>query len=201
MFTSDDTTGMSGSQSDIERARRFKRPGEQLLWFRYGSREYVLRDPAILREVEGIWRQVEGVGKLQWEIGVKQSTLGQKQAELGARQAQIAEQQAQIAASRAYLEALQIELKPAEAKSAERAKALEKFYQEIKLKLQQAEVEKLTTLELLQQLNALADQLEQLQPHMDALSRQMDEALLKAQIEMRMLLDRAIKSGAAEVVK
>jgi hypothetical protein len=29
----------------------------------------------------------------------------------------------------------------------------------------------------------------------------MDEATLKAQIEMRMLLDRAIKTGAAEVVK
>ena len=41
IFLDDDHTTMSGSTDDIQRARRYRQPGEPMLWFRNGGREYV----------------------------------------------------------------------------------------------------------------------------------------------------------------
>jgi beta-lactamase regulating signal transducer with metallopeptidase domain len=40
----------------VAHARQFTKPGETALWFRRDSREYVLRDAAILRDIETLWR-------------------------------------------------------------------------------------------------------------------------------------------------
>jgi beta-lactamase regulating signal transducer with metallopeptidase domain len=47
----------SGPIADaVAHARQFTKPGEPMLWFRRDGREYVLRDAAILRDVETLWR-------------------------------------------------------------------------------------------------------------------------------------------------
>jgi hypothetical protein len=40
----------------IARARQFTKPGENVLWFRQNDREYIVRDPATLRDLETLWR-------------------------------------------------------------------------------------------------------------------------------------------------
>jgi hypothetical protein len=52
----DESTMMSGSMADIERARRFRKPGERLLWFRLEGKEH-RADAALLRQIEEIWRR------------------------------------------------------------------------------------------------------------------------------------------------
>lgn len=47
----------SGSSADVERARKHKRAGEALVWIREGEREYVIRDPELLREIENVWNE------------------------------------------------------------------------------------------------------------------------------------------------
>jgi len=51
VYFRDDKQPVDGPEpnKDIERARRFKQPGEQLLWFRDGGQDYVIRDPATLK--------------------------------------------------------------------------------------------------------------------------------------------------------
>src|SRR4051812_1593309 len=50
LLVDDDHTMMSGSSGDAARARRFKRAGEPVLWFRTGGHEYVVRDRQVLQE-------------------------------------------------------------------------------------------------------------------------------------------------------
>jgi beta-lactamase regulating signal transducer with metallopeptidase domain len=40
----------------IAHARSLAKPGETTLWFRQSGREYVVRDPATLRELEALWK-------------------------------------------------------------------------------------------------------------------------------------------------
>lgn len=45
------TSVMSGSMGDLREAQRVQRNGEELLWFRRGNLEYVVRDPATLERI------------------------------------------------------------------------------------------------------------------------------------------------------
>ena len=47
MMLEDDQQTTSGSPEDVARARRHRKNGEPLLWFRYDGREYVVRDPEV----------------------------------------------------------------------------------------------------------------------------------------------------------
>ena len=53
---------MSGSPDDVRRAERHRRNGEPLLWFRYDGREYVIRDPGLLRQARELWAGVYASG-------------------------------------------------------------------------------------------------------------------------------------------
>ncbi len=44
---------MSGSEDDVRRAEGFRRAGEQMLWFGRGGREYISRDPAVIKASSG----------------------------------------------------------------------------------------------------------------------------------------------------
>jgi bla regulator protein BlaR1 len=52
----------SGPIADaVAHARQFTRPGESVLWFRKDNREYLVRDPATLRDVETLWRSPRAI--------------------------------------------------------------------------------------------------------------------------------------------
>jgi hypothetical protein len=48
-------TSSGVNDSDVERAERQRRNGEALLWFRVDGKEYVIRDPEVLREARALW--------------------------------------------------------------------------------------------------------------------------------------------------
>jgi len=45
-------------RGDVERAERLHRHGEALLWFRIDDKEYVIRDPEVLRQARALWTNV-----------------------------------------------------------------------------------------------------------------------------------------------
>ena len=97
MFFDDNQTTMSGSvPRDINRAKSFRRAGEPMLWFRMSGREYVVRDPEVLREIENAWSGPNQVGAEQGDVGARQGRIGAKQGEIGAKQGEVGAEQAVI---------------------------------------------------------------------------------------------------------
>ncbi len=93
LFLDDHNTNMSGSLADIDRARRFRRGGERLLWFRRNGVEYVARDAQLIDQVLQIWKPVGELGDAQGELGTKQGALGTQQGVLGTQQGVFGTQQ------------------------------------------------------------------------------------------------------------
>lgn len=85
---------MSGSVDDIQRAMRLRVGREALLYVRRGGVAYVIRDAATLRRAEAIFEPQRAMGERQAELGSRQAELGSRQAALGAQQARIGARQA-----------------------------------------------------------------------------------------------------------
>lgn len=95
LFASDsESTSMSGSMADIDRARALRNGREALLYVRKGNAAYVIRDPAILRQAKAIFKPQEELGARQGELGRRQGELGKRQGELGAEQGRLGALQA-----------------------------------------------------------------------------------------------------------
>lgn len=216
MFLDDDHTVTSASTADIERARTFKRPGEQVLWFRQRGAEYVVRDPAVLREVEELWKSVNRIGERQGQLGLEQEKLSLTQNADAMREDQIQTARAAMAARQADLEQLRQVLA-----ALEKGRELDTVSREVgKLDQREAALQLRTLAQLrleqsalqlrLKDLQArefyvqsleLAQRLEVLQKHLHEADVRMRLEVDKARAGMRTLIERAVRSGAAEVVK
>jgi bla regulator protein BlaR1 len=197
----------SGSREDVDNARRFRRSGEALLWFRQGSREFVVRDPATLTQVESIWQPVNDLGNEQGKLGEEQGRLGAMQGELGARQGELGAEQGRLGARQGEIGAAQARLAAREsaAQTAAAREALEQDRRQIAQQMRDLE-EDMRLLD--KRMRELDEPMRELNAPMEALSREMaflgkkmEEAGRRAQEEMRALLERAIATGVAEVVR
>jgi hypothetical protein len=80
-----DSATMSGTMSDVERAKRLRRGDETLLYARRGDAAFVVRDPAILgralalyQPMEPLQKRMEGKGRVMEVLGKKMKTLSGK---------------------------------------------------------------------------------------------------------------------------
>lgn len=210
-FVTDDHTTMSGSMNDINRARRFKRPGEQLLWFRQGGGEYVIRDQGVLRQIEDLWAPVGAIGDEQGVVGQKQGEIGKLQGEIGAKQGEIGAEQGKIGAEQGkigdrqgVLGARQGRLADDESRrsSGERIE-LERRALDQEMRALDAQMHMLDhkMRELDRPMRELDEKMAQLDREMRELDRKMKIAQERAEKEMQGILERAIASGVAEVVR
>ena len=207
MFFDDHTTTMSGSMRDIERARRFRRSGERILWFRQGGREYVVRDTALLDRVAALWVPVNELGEQQGKLGEKQGALGAKQGELGERQGELGAEQGRLGERQGRLGERQGVLANRESRrmtERERA-AFDREHETMEREMRDLD-RKMEALndrmrEFDKPMRELDEQMEALNGEMEALGEQMEAASKKAEREMHTLIERAVASGAAEVVK
>lgn len=92
---------MSGSMRNLNRALALRSGREGLLYFRESGRAYVIRDAATLAEAKAIFAPQEALGAKQAALGSKQAALGQRQAKLGLEQGRLGRQQADATPSRA----------------------------------------------------------------------------------------------------
>jgi chromosome segregation ATPase len=101
----DRSASMHGDLRDLEAARSHLRElGPGYLWFRHEGKEYVVRDGALLKEIDEAARPQEELGQAQGELGRRQGRLGRQQGELGREQGQLGEKQARVAMQRARRE-------------------------------------------------------------------------------------------------
>ena len=59
-------------------------------WFSHAGREYVIRDAAVLAEIERAFAPMGHVGRKMGEVGRQQGAIGRQQGELGRVQARLA---------------------------------------------------------------------------------------------------------------
>jgi len=215
LFIDDRKRTMSGSEEDVARAERLRRPGERMLWFRRGGREYVVRDPALLKQVVEIFKPLEEIGSKQGEIGAKQGEIGARQGQIGSKQGEIGVKQGEIGARQGRIGSRQAALAAREAALATsrqegqipeaQAQELEKQYRELEAQMEQLN-RQMQELNVQMQtfnepMNELSRQMNVLSKEMNVLSRKMEEAAAKAEADLRTLLDRAVATGAATEVK
>jgi bla regulator protein BlaR1 len=207
LFFEDERTTMSGSTGDIERARRFKRRGERILWFRDGNREYVVREPSAIREVEELWMDVNVLGEQQGRVGAEQGKLGAQQGEIGAKQGLLGAEQGRIGARQGEIGQRQGQLaaRQSQGMTAAQQRELEKDQRELDMQMRALDREMQALGEKMRELGKpmedLGAEMAILGKDMERLGRQMEEAARKAEIGMRELLQRLVSSGLAEVVK
>ncbi len=206
-FRDGDSVTMSGSTRDIERARRVRQSGEQLLWFRHAGREYVLRDPALLAQIQDIWEPVSRLGDEQGRVGTKQGELGTRQGEIGQKQGELGTEQGVLGARQGTLAARQGLLSAREARrltEAERGE-IDRERQAIEKEMRELDREMRTLGDKMRALDGpmrdLGDEMDILGSEMDVLGRKMDEASNKAKSDMRALIEKSVASGAAQLVR
>jgi bla regulator protein blaR1 len=207
LFGDDENTTMSGGSGDAERARRHRRPGEPLLWFRYDGQEYVVRDRGVLREVDELWEPVGRIGEEQGRIGGQMGEIGERQGRIGTQMGEIGARQGVLGArmgvigSRLGILAFR---ESAEISASER-RAIEREREEL-----EAESERLG-----EQMEALSEEMgefdepmddrdgemEELGREMEVLGERMEDAVERANAGMLTLVRRAIQSGAAVAVR
>lgn len=207
IFLDDDHTTMSGSTDDIQRARRHRRPGEPMLWFRNGGREYVVRDRRIVDDAIALWIPVNELGNQQGDLGSKQGELGAKQGEIGARQGQLGAEQGNVGARQGTLGARQATLAAREHRLQsdadrrafdEERRQIDREMRELDGEMRALDVKMREAEEPMRQLDK---EMQVLDKEMQVLSRKMEEEQRKAETGMRTLLERAVATGAAEAVK
>lgn len=190
-FMDDNHTSMSGSTKDIEIARRFKQAKEPVLWFRDGGQEYVVRDPAVLKQIEATWKPVVELGEAQGKLGTQQGELGTQQGELGSQQGVLGARQGTLAVRES---ALDLRDNTGSLSDAERTELTRQRHE---LRRQQRTLDKQMRA-LDRPMRELGEKMEVLGREMEALGRKMEAASHKAEAELRALLRRAIASGAAK---
>jgi hypothetical protein len=209
LFFDEDNTTRSGSvPRDIDRAKSFRRPGEPMLWFRMAGREYFVRDPQVLREIEKTWELPNEIGARQGMVGGKQGEIGARQGEIGTRQGRVGIEQGIIGTKQGIIGARQGELAARESSRSlteAQRKEIEKERRELDEQMRELdrEMRKLDTRmrELDRPMGDLNEQMKELDKEMSALNLRMKEAMKRAEEEMRGILQRAISSGAAQVVR
>ncbi len=204
-FLDNDNTMMSGSSTDVTRARSLRKANEKMMWFRRDGHEYVIRDPGLLQQVEEVYRPLQEIGGEQAKIGAKQAEIGGRQAEIGSKQAEVGRKQAEIGAKQARIGSRQAALAARQGKEKPDRDELESEHRQLELEMQQLGRK---MQELSAQMNTfnspmgeLSKEMNSRSEEMNVLSRKMEEASAKAQAQMSGLLDRAISSGAATELK
>ena len=206
LFGDDDNTTMSAESGDVERARRHRRPGEPLLWFRYGGREYIVRDRGVLAEVDELWEPVGRIGGEQGRIGAQMGEIGAEKGRIGGQLGEIGARQGALGARMGVIGSRLAVLATREA-----AGVSDSDRRAIEREREQLDAE---SRELDRQMDALNEEMrefdrpmhsrdgemEELGREMEVLGGRMEEAVERANAGMQTLVRRAIASGAAVAV-
>ena len=207
VFYADGEATMSGSSDDMARARQLRNNGEAMLWFRRRGTEYIVRDRAAMQEAREIWKRVSELGNQQGALGARQGVLGAQQGSLGGRQGELGAQQAALAAEQSAVFLREAELAQKERASQAAADLAPLLQARADLVEKNVELSRLLRdLEakmrgLQAPMEELARQMTAMSTEMNALGEKMTAATAEAEAKMRELIDRAIASGLAQIVR
>ena len=80
-----DESYADGALDDVTQARHDLGKGAAGFWFRQGDQRYVVRDSALLQQMQAAYADAARLGQQQAALGLKQGALGRQQGELGRR--------------------------------------------------------------------------------------------------------------------
>jgi bla regulator protein BlaR1 len=207
LLRADGNTIMSGNTDDVERARRHRRAGEPLLWFRYGNQEYVVRDAGVLREVEELWGPVGRIGEEQGRIGEQQGAIGEQQGRIGAQQGEIGARAGRLGERLGVLGSRLGVLATREAAgtSESERRAIEREREQVEAEMSrldgQMEALDQEMREFDEPMHGHDGEMEALGREMEVLGGRMEAAVERANAGMQTLVRRAMESGAAVAVR
>jgi predicted nucleic acid-binding Zn-ribbon protein len=173
----DRSASMHGEPRDLEAARSHLRElGPGYLWFRHDGKEYVVRDGALLEEIDEAARPQEELGQAQGELGRRQGELGRQQGELGREQGQLGQKQARVAMRRAQREM-----------SGEKADSAERDVEETQRQLGKAQ-------------QVLGREQEKIGREQEKMGRQQQKLSPAMQRKIQELIEASLKNGTAKAI-
>ena len=193
-----DSLTMSGSSEDAHHVEKLRKqiPGD-FIWFQRDEKSYIIRDQATVDRARKLWLPQEEIGKKQEALGKQQEALGKQQEALGARMEQI---RVNVPDMTAELEKLKAELKALS--SGATVEQIGKVQEEIgELQSRIGQVQSSAGDEqskLGEEMGALGEKQGKLGEQQGELGFQQSELARRATVQMKQILDEAIKSGKAQ---
>ncbi len=193
-----DSFTMSGSSQDARHAERLKKEIKgDFIWFQRDEKSYIIRDQAIVDRARKLWAPQEELGKKQEELGKQQEALGEQQEALGNKMEQVRVNIPDMTAALDKLKAKLQKLGPSA--TMEQIGDLQSEIGDLQSKIgdiQSAAGEQQGKLG--EEQGALGEKQGKLGEEQGKLGEQQAELARKANIEMKEILDQAIKDGKAQ---
>ncbi|WP_267968562.1 M56 family metallopeptidase [Myxococcus stipitatus] len=211
LMVDENTATMSGTTTDLELARMFrKKNGPPLLFARLNGEAFIIRDEATLKAVRGTLESLRAsgeeqskLGKKMGELGEKMGALGQKMGELGMKQAALGMKQAEVGHEKSGLGLQRMRLGSlSEAERDRREAELDKQEEELDRQMealgkQQEELGEQQE-KLGEQQEKLGEQQEKLGEQQEKLSERFEEVNREAQKKVRAIVEEAISKGLGQ---
>jgi beta-lactamase regulating signal transducer with metallopeptidase domain len=193
-----DSLTMSGTSEDAHHAQQLrKKISGDFIWFERDEKSYIIRDQATIDRARKLWAPQEELGRKQEELGKKQEELGKQQEVLGNKMEEV---RVQVPDMTAELDRLKAKLqKLGSSATMDQIGDLQSEIGELQSKL--GDIQSRAGAEqgrFGEQQGELGRKQGELGRQQGELGRQQGELARKASIEMRGLLDEAIKNGKAQ---
>ncbi len=195
LFLENDVTLVNGTARDYERGKALRAsPQEQLFWFQRGGKEYVLRDPALLKQLQALFAPQMKLGQQQAVLSGMQKQLANELADIIAQQDAQGEQQAEFGLRMSQLATEQVRLQ-------EQGESTEAIEAEIQgLEEEQGSLEE-PQAQLAVQRDGVQQQQQALIQQQEDVARKLDQATREAQAQLNALVKQAVSKGTAKEVK
>ncbi len=173
---------VNASLADLKQARRDAGNGEPALWVRRGQTRYLIRDPAVLKQLVRTQAEVAALGNAQ-------ATLGDLQADIGEHMAKVSLQVA--ADATASVDVAEVANQAAREANVEGARAAGRAARQARIDARQA-------LDARQMASAAQQQAEFGRQQAKLAQQQQAVASARAVREVRLVIDQALSSGKAQ---
>lgn len=172
---------VNASLADLKQARRDAGNGEPALWVRRGQARYLIRDPAVLKQLVRTQAEVAALGNAQAELGDLQANIGEHMANVSV----------QVAAdAMASVDVAEVANQAARGANVDAASAAGRA-------ARQAGIDARRALEANQMASAARQQAE-FGKQQAKLAQQQAVASARAMREVRIVIDQALSSGRAQ---
>jgi beta-lactamase regulating signal transducer with metallopeptidase domain len=189
---------MSGSMDDVHHVERLKKQiAGDFIWFQRDEKSYIIRDQATIDRARKLWLPQQELGKKQEELGKQQEALGKQQEDLGEKMEQI---RVNVPDMTAELDRLKAKLqKLGSSATMEQIGDLQSEIGELQSKIGEIQSQAgAAQSKLGEQQGALGEKQGRLGGQQGELGRQQAELAHQATIQMKQLLDEALKNGTAK---
>jgi beta-lactamase regulating signal transducer with metallopeptidase domain len=189
---------MSGSMDDVHHVEKLKKQiAGDFIWFERDEKSYIIRDQATIDRARRIWLPQQELGKKQEELGKQQEALGKQQEDLGEKMEQIRVHVPDMTAELDRLKAKTQKL--GSGATMEQIGDLQSEIGELQSKIGEVQSQAgAAQSKLGEQQGALGEKQGRLGEQQGELGRQQADLARQATIQMKQLLDEALKSGTAK---